>query len=85
MNFKAHKTYFDDPMVAVEFPPNYYRTFIHPTNMKCRLKIDLANWNCTISLLCVPVMAKNGFGFQNITFLAVWHSIVLNYILDKVA
>lgn len=43
MNFKARKTYFDDPMVAVEFPPNYYRTFIHPTNMKCRLKIDLAN------------------------------------------
>lgn len=34
--FKAHKMYFDDPMVTVEFPPNYYHTSIHRTNMKCR-------------------------------------------------
>lgn len=54
-NFKAHKMYFDDPMVTVEFPPNYYHTFIHPTNMKnlliknrsCKLKLYYFTLACT--------------------------------------
>lgn len=35
-NFKAQKMYFCDPMVTVEFHPNYCHTFIHHTNMRYR-------------------------------------------------
>lgn len=36
--------------------------------MKYKWKFVFANWNYSISLLCVSAMAKNGFGFQNIIF-----------------